>query len=231
VSKKGQAKPKRHRHDTPKHQTPAVPPQRQPEVRQVPVNAIEWSFVIRAIDITHLERLRGAARLPAIKVWEVMPGVYRGIDGYHRWRVARDRGEGHVLAILYRFASSSEGEKAFLTKAQRDAAILGFWSRWGRADGRPHGETLDSIGKLFGLTRQRVHQIVSLNAGSDEPSGEHGFSSFARFTAATRRMSTLLADSAFLDQLVDERADDVLNGLRELDHAISAVLARHTSRQ
>src|SRR5438132_4274580 len=108
VSKKGQAKPKRHRHDTPKHQTPAVPPQRQPEVRQVPVNAIEWSFVIRAIDLTHLERLRGAARLPAIKVSEVMPGVYRGIDGYHRWRVARDRGEGHVLAILYRFASSSE---------------------------------------------------------------------------------------------------------------------------
>jgi hypothetical protein len=43
-------------------------------------------------------------------------------------------------------------------------------------------------------------------------------------------MSTLLADSAFLDQLVDERADDVLNGLRELDHAISAVLARHTSK-
>ena len=244
MSKKGQARLKRHRHDTPKHHTPAVPPQRQPEVRQVPVKAIEWSFVIRAIDTTHLERLRGAARLPAIKVWEVTTGVYRGIDGYHRWRVARDRGEEHVLAILYRFASSSEGEKAFqtecirsnihhglpLTKVQRDAAILGFWSRWGRTGGRPHGETLDSIGKLFSLTRQRVHQIVSLTTGSDDPSGEHGFSSFARFTAATRRMSTLLADSAFLDQLVDERPDDVLNGLSELNHTLSAVLARHSSR-
>ena len=244
MSKKGQAKPQRHRRDTSKYQSAAVPPQRQPEVLQVPINAIEWSFVIRALDKTHLERLKGAARLPAIKVWEVDPGVYRGIDGYHRWRVARDRGEEHVLAVLHRFANSSEGEKAFetecirsnihhglpLTKAQRDAAILGFWSRWGRADGRPHGETLDSIGKLFSLTRQRVHQIVSLTVASDEPSREHGFSSFARFTAATRRMSTLLADSAFLDQLVDERPDDVLNGLRELDHAIAAVLARHTSR-
>ena len=243
MSKKGREKPKDHPRATPKPQSPAVPPQRQPDVRQVPVNGIEWSFVIRTIDVTHLERLSGAARLPAIKVWEVKPGVYRGIDGYHRWRVARDRAEEHVLAVLYHFASS-EGEKAFetecirsnihhglpLTKAQRDAAILGFWSRWGRADGRPHGETLDSIGKLFSLTRQRVHQIVSLIAGSDEPSGEHGFSSFARFTAATRRMSTLLADSAFLDQLVDERPDDVLNGLRELNHTLSAVLARHSSQ-
>jgi hypothetical protein len=245
VPKKGPAKPKRHRRAPPTLPSDTVPPHLQPEVRQVPVNAIEWSFVIRAIDKTHLERLKGAARLPAIKVWEVKPGVYRGIDGYHRWRIAKDRGVEHVLAVLYRFANSSEGEKAFqtecirsnvhhglpLTKAQRDAAILGFWSRWGRTEGRPHGETLDSIGKLFSLTRQRVHQIVSLNAHSDETSGAHGFSSFARFTAATRRMSTLLADSAFLDQLVDERADDVLNGLRELDEAISAVLARHASRR
>ena len=244
MSKKGQAKPQRHHRDTSKHQSAAVLPQRQPEVRQVPIDAIEWSFVIRAIDTTHLERLKGATRLPAIKVWEAKPGVYRGIDGYHRWRIAKDRGVEHVLAVLYRFASSDEGEKAFqtecirsnlhhglpLTKAQRDAAILGFWRRWGRTEGRPHGETLDSIGKLFSLTRQRVHQIVSLDAHSDETCGAHGFSSFARFTAATRRMSTLLADSAFLDQLVDERADDVLNGLRELDHAISAVLARHTSK-
>jgi hypothetical protein len=245
VSKKGRANPKRHHGATPKHPSPAVPPQRQPDVRQVPVNAIEWSFVIRAIDVIHLERLRGAARLPAIKVWEVKPGVYRGIDGYHRWRVGRDRGDEQVLAVLYRFPNSSEGEQAFetecirsnihhglpLTKAQRDAAILGFWSRWGRTEGRAHGETLDSIGKLFSLTRQRVHQIVSLTAASDEPSGERGFSSFARFTAATRRLSTLLADSAFLDQLVDERSDDVLNGLHEMNHAISAVLARLSSRQ
>ena len=244
-SKKGPAKPQRHHHDTSTHPSAAAPPQRQPEVRQVPVNAIDWSFVIRAIDTTHLERLKGAARLPAIKVWEVKPGVYRGIDGYHRWRIAKDRGLENVLAVLHRCANSSEGEKAFqtecirsnihhglpLTKAQRDAAILGFWSRWGRTEGRPNGETLDSIGKLFSLTRQRVHQIVSGDARSGETSEARGFSSFARFTAATRRMSTLLADSAFLDQLVDERADDVLNGLRELDDIISAVLARHTSRR
>jgi hypothetical protein len=243
MATKAQAEPQRHRHDPPRVPSDAAPPRRQQEVRQVPINAIEWSFVIRTIDETHLERLKGAARLPAIKVWEVKPGVYRGIDGYHRWRLTKDRGGDHVLAVLYRFAHSSEGEKAFqaecirsnihhglpLTKAQRDAAILGFWNRWGRSEGRPHGETLDSIGNLFGLTRQRVHQIV--NARPDDASEGRGFSSFARFTAATRRMSTLLSDSAFLDKLVDERADDVLNGLRELDHAIAAVLARHTSRR
>src|SRR4029078_3335601 len=138
----------------------------------------------------------------------------------------------------------SEGEKAFetecirsnihhglpLTKKQRDAAILGFWNRWGRTKGRPQGETLDSIGKLFSLARQRVQQIVSAGPDSDEPTGEHGFSRFARFTAATRRMSTLLSDSAFLDQLVDERSSDVLGGLRELNHAIATVLARHSSK-
>jgi hypothetical protein len=214
----------------------AVPSQRAASVREIPLDAIDWSWAVRSLDRDHINRLAGAARLPAIKVWEFRPREYRGIDGYHRWRIAADRGEQTVVSLIYQFPRTQEGEKAFeaecirsnihhglpFTKAQRDVAIVRFWRRWGRTDARPAGETLDSVARLFGLTKQRVHQILSSTV---EPgSGERGFSSFGRFTAATRRMSTLLADARLFDELMHEREVEVIGILQDLHSTIARVL-------
>src|SRR5438876_1172048 len=140
--------------------------------RHIATDAIDWSLALRSINLEHIERLSGAERLPPIKVWEFSPGHFRGIDGYHRWGVAKERGDRHVEVIVRHFPAGKQGEKAFdfecvqsnmehglpLSREERDRAIFRIWERWGGA--RVEGETLDRLGQIFNLTKQRIHQII-----------------------------------------------------------------------
>lgn len=208
-----------------------------PEVDHVPIDAVDWSFAVRSLNSEHLERLAGAARLPVIKVWEVQPGQFRGIDGYHRWRVLKTRGHTTLPVVKCHFAQGKAGERQFeiesirsnvqhglpFTKAERDRIIRRFWTRWRQPQSPGDEVTLEELGKLFNLTRQRVHQIIG--AGKTELAPRRGgFSSFGRFSAATHRMSTLLTDSAFLRELLQERESEVTTALRELGKLIDGVL-------
>jgi hypothetical protein len=163
------------RTSTPRSATGAgVPSKAAGLLRKVLTTAIDWSYTLRPINIEHIERLGGATRLPPISVWEFQPGRYRGIDGYHRWRLAKHRGEPLVEATLHRYPQGPAGEQAFefeavrsnlqhglpLSRDERNRAIARLWSRWGRGEGRPGGYTMDDIGRLFNLTKQRVHQIL-----------------------------------------------------------------------
>jgi hypothetical protein len=256
--------------------------------RQISVDAIDWSLAIRSINVDHVDRLAGAAHLPALKVWEYEPGRYRGIDGYHRWRLAKDRGVISVAAIVHRFAKGKEGERAFdfecvqsniqhglpLTRDERDHAIVRIWSRWGRSGARPAGVTLEKLGHLFNLTRPRVHQILAaaeldsapqhaaqagnnssgpMNNLTEQPrhlsepndggtqraiggarrysaARPRGYSSFARFSAATQRLSKVLSDTEFLNKLLVERPLDVLQALDEL-RALMNKVEKASSRE
>lgn len=237
-------------------------------VQRIPIDAIDWSFAIRPINLEHVDRLAAATELPPIKVWQVQTGKYRGIDGYHRWRLAKNRGNRVVEASNVRFPKGERGEKAFefecvrsnlqhglpLTREQRDRAIVRIWNRWGRATRRSeNGVTLDQLGKLFNLTKPRIHQIVSSRTERRGPSGdarsrddEHadaiedeveptdrqrpvqahpgGFSSFGRFSSATARISKLLADEDFVVKLFRERNPEVLRVLVKLRALIDTVV-------
>jgi hypothetical protein len=219
-------------------------------LRQIPIDAVDWSLAIRPISVDHVERLAAVAQLPPVKVWEVQPGQYRGIDGFHRWRLANERGDQTVAAIVRHFPNGPEGEKAFdfeciqsnlahglpLKREERDRAIVRVWSRWGQQGERSSGETLDSLGKLFNLTKQRIHQILvaNLNGGGileapgSDPNGEleprrksrisvpGRFSNFGRFSAAIRRVTRLLGDTDFVGALFRERQPDAVKELHRL---------------
>ena len=228
--------------------------------KEVPVEAIDWSGSIRPLDVEHVERLSGAERLPPVKVWEYQAGRYRGIDGFHRWRVTTDRGDKVVQATVYHFPQNEQGERAFelqcvidnlqhglpLTRAQRDQVISRLWNRWGRPGTISRGTlTLEQLAKLFNLTRPRIHQIVSSHLlGGDKTNGSGAsihdigavsdlrrisrgsprhFSDFARFSAATRRLSKLLSDVELIRDLVDTRNSDVLSALVSLRERIDEV--------
>jgi hypothetical protein len=220
--------------------------------RHIATEAIDWSLALRSINLEHLERLSGVERLPPIKVWEYAPGQFRGIDGYHRWGVARDRGDSHVDVIVEHFPPGRQGEKAFdfecvrsnmehglpLSREERDRAILRIWQRWGSA--RVEGETLDRLGQIFNLTKQRIHQIVTSGAALDGPlngmaSAGNGtgpkrfrasgrFSSFGRFSAATRRLSRLLADTDVLRELLKQRRHEVVEELVQLRRRLDSLI-------
>jgi hypothetical protein len=159
----------------PKHTSPTRPAAQRPASQEIPLASIDWSYTLRAINVEHVERLAGAASLPPIAVWEYQPRRYRGIDGYHRWRLAKHRGAAVVPALVHRFPSGPAGEKAFefecvrtnlqhglpLTREERNRAIARLWNRWGRTHAHPGGHTLDDLGRLFNLTKQRVHQILA----------------------------------------------------------------------
>jgi len=214
-------------------------------MRAIAVDVIDWSSPIRPIDPAHVERLAGAAQLPPIKVWKLHEGRYRGIDGYHRWHVAKDRGERTVDVSVYEFPKGDGGEREFelecvksnlehglpLTREQRDQAIIRIWHRWGtrRSDGE--NITLEQLARLFNLTKPRIHQIVTSVGASkqvDKPREAHpgGFSSLGRFSSATRRISTLLTDKEFIDKLLVEQQPDVFRALTELRALIETVLAQ-----
>jgi hypothetical protein len=219
-------------------------------VQRIPIDAIDWSFAIRPISLEHVDRLAAATQLPPIKVWQVQPGKFRGIDGYHRWRLAKSRGDTDVEASIFRFPHGESGEKAFefecvrsnlqhglpLTREQRDRAIIRIWNRWGRATRRSEsGVTLDQLGKLFDLTKPRIHQIISSRTdsidddaaatddeldlnGHQRPVQAHpgGFSSFGRFSSATVRLSRLLSNGDFVAKLFRERNPEILKVLVKL---------------
>jgi hypothetical protein len=229
--------------------------------RHIATEAIDWSLALRSINLEHVERLSGAERLPPIKVWEFAPGRFRGIDGFHRWEVAKERGDTQVEVIVRHFPRGKQGEKAFdfecvqsniehglpLSREERDRAIVRIWQRWGGA--RVQGETLDQLGHIFNLTKQRIHQIVR-SGGLSEPSlggtsaagvatgpGENGngqspkrfrasgrFSSFGRFSAATRRLSRLLADTDVLGELLTQRRSEVVQELLQLRRRLDALI-------
>jgi len=228
--------------------------------RHIATGAIDWSLALRSINVEHLERLSGAERLPPIKVWEFAPGHFRGIDGFHRWGVAKERGDKHVEVIVRHFPPGKQGEKAFdfecvqsniehglpLSREERDRAILRIWQRWGGA--RVEGETLDGLGQIFNLTKQRIHQIVrsggreaslggtsatGVAPGSGDNGGGHSpkrfrasgrFSSFGRFSAATRRLTRLLADTDVLGELLRQRRSEVVEELLQLRRRLDALI-------
>jgi hypothetical protein len=229
--------------------------------REIPTDAIDWSGAIRSINVDHVDRLAGAAELPAINVWEFQPGRYRGIDGYHRWRLAKDRGDNGVQVIVRQFPKGAEGEKAFdfecvlsnlrhglpLTREERDRAIVRIWKRWGDRRTTLTAETLESLGKLFNLTKQRIHQILSAAESPEEPSVDDrsrdsledfdtvasrtgrrvvpgGFSNFGRFSAATRRLSRVLDDADLIRDLLRQRRPEIVEQLRYLRGLIDMVV-------
>lgn len=242
-------------------------------IQSVPIDAIDWSFSIRPISMDHVDRLAAATQLPPIKVWQFQAGKYRGIDGYHRWHLAKARGDKAIETIICRFSQTESGERAFefecirsnlqhglpLTRHQRDRAIARIWNRWGRAAKRSkRGITLDQLGKLFNLTKARIHQIVSSTSefGSETdlgPLDEHGpnvtseldarghlrpfqahpggFSSFGRFSSATVRLSRLLADDDFIGKLLHEGNPEVLRVLVRLRALIDHVVIPKSSSQ
>jgi len=135
-----------------------------------------------------------------------------------------------------------------LSREERDRAILRIWQRWGGA--RVEGETLDHLGQIFNLTKQRIHQIVRSGDRNDATPGGpsasaaaagHGdngggqspkrfrasgrFSSFGRFSAATRRLSRLLADTDVLGELLTQRRSDVVAELVQLRRRLDILIA------
>jgi hypothetical protein len=224
------------------------------DTRTIKIDLIEWPVLLRPIDPSHVVRLGGAAKLPSIKVWEVEPNRYRGIDGYHRWHLALERGDASVVATTYHFPENADGERAFeleclrsnlhhglpLTQNQRDQAIVRFWRRWGRTGAREHGETLDSLGRVFNLTKQRIHQIVStadrqaaladaseVEAARSRQAHPGGFSDYGRFSAATQRLANLLGDAGFMNQLFRDRKDTAFAALRALRTVIDQIVGDH----
>jgi hypothetical protein len=159
------------------------------------------------------------------------------------------------------FPKGREGEKAFdfecvqsnlqhglpLTREERDRAIMRIWNRWGDRSATSGAETLESLGKLFNLTKQRVHQILSAAALPEQPSADArrpdplgdvgtaasrtgrravpgGFSNFGRFSAATRRLSRVLEDAELIRDLLRQRRPEILEELRQLRGLIDIVV-------
>jgi hypothetical protein len=208
----------------------------------------------------HVARLAAASELPPIRIWEFQPGKFRGVDGYHRWRLAKARGARDVEAQKCRFPAGDRGERDFqlecirsniqhglpLTREQRDRAILQIWNHWGRCSAGPeNGVTLEQLGKLFNLTKARIHQIVSpkdtagrgLDSSQDFDSLKSEsveevavktrpgrFSTFGRFSAAAVRLSKLLGDEDFVGKLFRERDPNALKILVQLRSLIDSVL-------
>lgn len=237
--------------------------------REIPIDSIDWSATVRGIDSEHAERLEGAVALPPVAVWEFEKGKFRGIDGFHRWQVARSRGRRKIEALVHDYSSSSEGQRQFefdsvrmniehglpLTREQRDRAIIRLWTRWGRNGTRQSGVTLDELAKIFNLTKQRIHQVVASTPPSESGSvaadaggvgAPHdrasaveggasggveedrvraaGFSPLGRFTAATRRLSSVLSDVQFVRQLLQYHHLEVREQLAQLRGLLDALL-------
>jgi len=235
-------------------------------IRQIPLASIDWSSAVRRPNREHIERLGGAVNLPAVVVWEYERDKFRGVDGYHRWLLAKLRGHSSTKAMVRHYPSGDLGERQFdldavrmniehglpLTREERDRAIIRLWTRWGRISARPDGVTLEELGQAFGLTKGRIHQIIYAcraqptpgttaerrvtrepanvpvtrdGRATAEPEGHRcraqvtsGFSPFGRFSAAAKRLTTVLGDRRFLAQLLDERPDvrQTLCQLRDL---------------
>jgi hypothetical protein len=244
------------------------------ESREISIDSIDWSEAVRGIDPEHARRLASAATLPPVVVWEFEKGKFRGIDGFHRWQVAKARGSRTLGVVIRRYAAGPEGQKRFefdcvqmnikhglpLTRDQRDRAITRLWNRWGRSSKRLDGMTLDEIAHTFNLTKQRIHQVIVSNATSQPATGNAelaaapvtleesprpgagpqvmkgsrgratGFSTLGRFTAATKRLSTVLSDVQFVRQLIQSHQVEVRELLLDLRALLDTFLVPDSER-
>src|SRR5438093_12602261 len=85
----------------PKIQKAAAHPASQAgsETRDLLLDAIDWSITVRQVHKEHIGRLAGAATLPSVVV-EYEKGRYRGVDGFHRWQLAKLRGQQTIQAVV-----------------------------------------------------------------------------------------------------------------------------------
>jgi len=121
-----------------------------------------------------------------------------------------------------------------LTRYERDRAILKLWRRWGRHEDRPDGVTLEDVGRVFNLTKQRVGQIVHSNKSDagravlpDVFEGEvskrtTGFRT--RLNAAAKRLTTALRDTNVTRHLISDQRPETRKMLQELRDLLDVVL-------
>src|SRR5262249_16747276 len=223
-------------------------PRTSSDVREVPIEAIDWWSALRSPNRAHVGRLVDATSLPLLVVWEVERGKFRGVDGFHRWLVAKARGDKRVQAEVRHYPQGELGEKRFdfesielniqhglpLTRYERDRAILRLWRRWGRREDRPDGVTLEDVGRLFNLTKQRVGQIVQSNKSdtdaaflaevfeSDVSKKATGFGT--RLNAAAKRLTTVLRDTDVMRHLLSDQRPETRKTLQELRDLLDVVL-------
>jgi hypothetical protein len=223
-------------------------PKTSSDVREVPVDAIDWSSALRSPNRAHVARLADATSLPVLVVWEVERGKFRGVDGFHRWLVAKAQGDKRVQAEVRHYPQGELGEKRFdfesvelniqhglpLTRYERDRAILRLWRRWGRREDRPDGVTLEDVGRVFNLTKQRIGQIIQSNKSDagrailsevfegDVIENATGFRT--RFNAAAKRLTTVLRDTNVMRQLISDRRPETRKTLQELRDLLDVVL-------
>ena len=218
------------------------------DVREIPIEAIDWSSALRSPNRAHVGRLADATSLPLLVVWEVERGKFRGVDGFHRWLVAKAQGDKRVQAEVRHYPQGELGEKRFdfesielniqhglpLTRYERNRAILKLWRRWGRSEDRPDGVTLEEVGKVFNLTKQRVGQIIQSNKSdtaravlpelfeSDVSKKTTGVRT--RFNAAAKRLSTVLRDTNVMRHLISDQRPETRKTLQELRDLLDVVL-------
>jgi hypothetical protein len=143
-----------------------------------------------------------------------------------------------------------------LTRVERDRAVIRIWNRWGRRASRPDGISLDELGRTFNLTKQRIHQIITSRQCSKPTSSEarpaadseliatahqlgsdlattsetevarSGFSEYGRFTAAARRLTTVLGDMNLVQHVLVDHPEEVRSILREIRDRLEALLQR-----
>ena len=90
---------------------------------------VDNQLALRSINFEHLERLSGTERLPPINVWEFAPGHFRGIDGFHRWGVAKNRGDTHVEVIVMHFPPAGRARRRSISSASRATSSMAFRCR------------------------------------------------------------------------------------------------------
>ena len=223
-------------------------PRTSSDVREVPIEAIDWSSALRSPNRAHVGRLVDATSLPLLVVWEVERGKFRGVDGFHRWLVAKAKGDKRVRAEIRHYPQGELGEKRFdfesielniqhglpLTRYERDRAILRLWRRWGRREDRPDGVTLADVGRVFNLTKQRVGQIIQSNKSDtgravlaevfegDVRKKTSGFRT--KLNAAAKRLTTVLRDTNVMRHLISDQRPETQKTLQELRDLLDVVL-------
>jgi hypothetical protein len=203
------------------------------EVVEVPVDQIIESSRIRRLDRRHVERLAEVpdGGLPPIRVSRAARDRFVLVDGCHRLEACRVKGQATVEAVVLRYEPGAEGRRWFaldqyrfnrdhglpLSRRDRDRAIVRLWARWGEGKGL----TLEELGRAFGLTKQRVGQILS--KGSDSPArpAARSFSAFSKFQSALKRLSGQLDPAVVKALVAGGHGAEVREGLVEVLQAVT----------
>lgn len=162
--------------------------------------------------------------------------------------VAKAQGDKRVQAEVRHYPQGELGEKRFdfesielniqhglpLTRYERDRALLRLWRRWGRREDRPDGVTLEEIGRVFNLTKQRVGQIVQsnksdagravLSEGLEGDASKNATGFRTRLNAAAKRLTTVLRDTNVMRQLISDQRPETRKTLQELRDLLDVVL-------